>query len=67
MTIKILKNDNKNIACRSNVRPGDNSLTSNIRVDLDAMPAVVTSRQNSFKDDDTVSTTPSTLHNDNKF
>ena len=58
MTFKNLKDYTHKIVCRSNVRPGDEPFTSNLRMYPATMPAVVKSRQDTFTDDDTVSTTP---------
>ena len=65
MTLNILKDDTQKIACRSNVHPGDDLLTRNLRFDPSTIPEIIKSRQDSFEDDDTFSTNASTI-NDHK-
>ena len=67
MTFKILKDDTQNIACRSNVLPGDNPLTRNLRLYPATMPAIIKSRNKTFSNDDTVSTAASTIHDNDSY
>ena len=57
MTSKILKHHTQKILCRSNIRPGNDPITRNVRVDPITIPAIIKSRQEDFSDDDTVFTT----------
>ena len=47
--------------CRSNVLPGDDPLIRNLSIDHTTMPSIIKSLQETFADDDTVSTTDSTI------
>ena len=49
MTFNVLKYDIQKIAFRSNVRPADNTLTSNLRVDPATMPAIIKYRQRTLQ------------------
>ena len=62
--IKILKDDTQKMVCQSNVCPGYDALTSNLRVYPTTMSAIIKSRQETFVDDGTVSTNDSTITDD---
>ena len=61
MSHKILKDGTQKIVFRSKARPGDNSLISNLAIDPTTVRTVIKHRQDTFEDDDIVSTTPSTI------
>ena len=63
MTFKILTDKSTKIIHRSNVRPADVPLDKNIRLDPLTVPCVVKSKRDT-SDDDTASTEPSTIADD---
>ena len=64
---RILKDDAQKIFCQSNTRLENDPLTRNLRIDLNTIPAFVKSRQDTFADDDIVSTVHSTIPEDINF
>ena len=67
MIFKILKNDAQKIFCQSNLCPGDDPFTRNIRANPETTPTFVKSRQDTFVDNDSVYTSPSTILDNGKY
>ena len=67
MTFKTIKDDTQKIVCQSNVRPNNDPLTRNLRIDPTIAPVIIKSRQETFTDDDTISTDPSTIPEDSNY
>ena len=67
MTFKSLEDDSRKIVCRSKILPGHDLLASNLHIDPTTMSAIVKSRQDAFAYDDTVSTVPSVITDDDNY
>ena len=67
MTFNMLKDDAQKMLCRSKVCPRDNALTRNLHVYPATMPVIIKSRDDTFADDSTVSTTVSNITDDNSY
>ena len=67
MTFKILKDDTQKIVLRSNFRQGDDLLIRNLLINPSFMPEIIKSWQETFEDDDTVSTPSYTIPDDENY
>ena len=57
----MIKDDTKSIFCRYSAHFSDDALAKNLRIDPTTVTIVIKFRQETFGDDGTVSTAPSTI------